>query len=242
MFVVLKHENRKKKYGILNQSFKKNGIVHTLKRGIYLITSLLYYKTFYHNKSFFLQGKKYHYFYSLYNNTWLNDRTVEIPIIMKIIQQYKGKNILELGNVLSHYFDFPHDVVDKYENGMNIINQDIVEFNPKKKYDLIISISTLEHIGWDESPRDDTKIPRVIMNLKSLLSENGMMVITFPIGYNQALDNHRKLGKIRFQNEYYMKRLGENHWTEAKWNEVKLSTFGEPFEGSNGLVIGMDRK
>ena len=48
-----------------------------------------------------------------------------------------------------------------------------LNLRPTKLYDLIISISTLEHIGWDEAPRDDTKILRALDNLMSLLSENG---------------------------------------------------------------------
>ena len=55
------------------------------------------------------------------------------------------------------YYKFEHDIVDKYEKKKGIINQDIVDYKPDKKYDLIISISTLEHVGWDETPRENYK-------------------------------------------------------------------------------------
>ena len=38
-----------------------------------------------------------------------------------------------------------------------VINEDITYFQPNHKYDLIVSISTFEHIGFDEDPRDTVK-------------------------------------------------------------------------------------
>ena len=35
-------------------------------------------------------------------------------------------------------------------------------------FDLIVAISTLEHVGWDESPRDPAKAPRAVEVLRSL--------------------------------------------------------------------------
>ena len=39
------------------------------------------------------------------------------------------------------------------------------------KYDLIVTISTLEHVGWDEEPRDPSKVLRAIENLKSCYAD-----------------------------------------------------------------------
>jgi hypothetical protein len=81
-----------------------------------------------------------------------------------------------VGNVLSHYFSVNHDVVDKYEKAEGVINRDIIDFHPSKEYDLIISISTLEHVGWDEDIsdhkilHDPSKILRAIENLRGLLA------------------------------------------------------------------------
>ena len=87
----------------------------------------------------------------------MNERSIEVPIVMEIVNQNKGKRILEIGNVLSNYYKVSHDIVDKYEKAPNVINQDVVDFKTNEKYDLIVSISTLEHVGWDEEPRDDKK-------------------------------------------------------------------------------------
>ena len=68
------------------------------------------------------------------------------------------KTHLGSGNVLLHYFPADHEIVDKYEKGDGIVNEDIVNFRPGKKYDLIVSISTLEHISWNEEKKPK-KIP-----------------------------------------------------------------------------------
>ena len=128
-----------------------------IKNHIYNIPTIhipfLYYKLFMRNRTFSFQQKKYNYFIKEYNTTWRTERAVEIPIVCQVIGERKGK-ILEVGNVLSHYFNFEHDIVDKYEKGEGVNNQDVTTLDLKDKYDLILSISTLEHVGWDEkNPR-----------------------------------------------------------------------------------------
>src|SRR3989344_2958190 len=71
-------------------------------------------------KTFTFQGSKYNYFFHKYNVAWRNERTVEIPIIKRVVDRFKGKKILEVGNVLSHYFTVRHDIVDKYEKAKNV--------------------------------------------------------------------------------------------------------------------------
>ena len=43
-------------------------------------------------------------------------------------------------------------------------------FRRVRLYDLIVSISTLEHVGHDEVPREEEKILRTMLHLRSLLS------------------------------------------------------------------------
>lgn len=75
--------------------------------------------------------------------------------------------MLEVGDVLSHYFPIHHDVVDKYQVAPGVINQDIAEFIPPERYDLILSISTPEDVGWDETPREPDKLLRAIEHLRN---------------------------------------------------------------------------
>jgi cyclopropane fatty-acyl-phospholipid synthase-like methyltransferase len=159
---------------------------------------------------------------------------------MEMVRKYQGTNILEIGNVLSHHVQFEHDVLDKYEITKGVINEDVVDFTSEKKYDLIVSISTLEHVGWDET-RDDMKIPKAIENLKSLItSRGGTIIITLPLGYNSALDKLLKDGVIQFSKQFHLIRISKgNEWKEASWEEVQDTRYNSPFPFANGLLIGI---
>lgn len=161
-----------------------------IKRAIRLGKSLILYNLYYRylNKYFVFNGKRYKYFYHPYNRTWENERRFEIPIIWDIVEQNRGKRILEVGRVLPHYFSLSHDVLDKYEKSKDVINEDAADFVPLKKYDLIISISTLEHVGWDEIPKEPEKVIRAVENLKECLNLRGKIVFTIPRGENSYLD------------------------------------------------------
>lgn len=175
--------------------------------------------------------------------TWRGERAVEVPIIWEIVKKHHGKRILEVGNVLSHYFSVNHDILDKYEKAEGVINQDVVDFQPSEKYDLIVSISTLEHVGWDEEPRDPLKILRAIQNLKNLIASGGKMIVTLPLGYNSEMDKLLKEGKIHFTEQYYLKRISrDSKWIEVDWNDVWEAKFGSPFYAANGLIIGIIEK
>ena len=87
-----------------------------------------------------------------YNTTILNERAVEIPVVMAWL--YRGDplgDVLEVGNVLQHYgdvLDVPtRRIVDRYETGPHVENLDV--FDITGRYDTIITISTVEHVGWD---------------------------------------------------------------------------------------------
>ncbi len=199
-----------------------------------------HYKTFKSNKKFKINGRIYKYFYHIYNATWKTERTVEIPIIYEIVKRYYKKNILEVGNVLSNYFSVDHDVIDKYEDSARIIKQDVIGYYAHKKYDLIVSISTLEHIGWNETPQKPERILKAIEHLKGLITPNGKIVITLPIGWNHYLDKILDIGKIKFSKQIYLKQISKsNKWKEVKWHEIRNSKYGIPvYKSASGLVIG----
>lgn len=193
--------------------------------------------------TFEFNGNTYKYFHHPYNNTVDNERAVEIPIVWGIVQKYPDKNILEIGNVISNYFHVNYDIVDKYEKSKGVINKDILDFKPDKKYDLIVSISTFEHIGWHEDPKEGQKKPNkifdVIKYLKTLLTEDGKIVITVPIGQNPYLDNFLKQGKIPFAEQYYIKRTEHTKWIQANWDDISDSKYGKPYPYANAIVIGI---
>jgi SAM-dependent methyltransferase len=201
----------------------------------------LYYKIFRSSDTFKFQGVTYHYFYHLIGTTWKTERAVEIPIICESFKkcQYEHKRILEVGNVLYYRFKVNHDILDKYEVIANVINEDVVDFNPATQYDLIISISTLEHVGWDEVPREPDKILRAVENLRTLLAPGGKMIATIPIGENPNVSRLVENGSLRFDKQSYLKRKLNNKWEEASWNDIKDVEYDKSIPAANGLVVGI---
>ncbi len=192
-------------------------------------------------RKFTFNGSELEYLWDLTHWTWLNERCVEIPIARSFVEQHAGQRILEVGNVLWKYFPTSHDVVDKYETGQgdHVISKDIIDYQPEEKYDFIISISTVEHIGWDEKPRDRDKIPQTIDHLKSMLNPGGQIVLTFPMGYNQFLDSMMRDGSLSFNERYFMKRTSwANEWQQVDFADVRRAQYGYPYYYANAIVIG----
>jgi hypothetical protein len=201
-----------------------------------------YYKLYDKSSTFMFNGETYNYFNHWYNTTWNDERAVEIPIICKYVSENNENNILEIGNVLKHYFNKNHDIVDKYEKGKGVTNEDVVNFQTPNRYKLIVSISTLEHVGWDETPRNPEKIFKALSNLKNLLVPGGKLVVTIPIGHNTVLDKYLKEGEVKFTENYYLKRISKsNKWIELK-SGFANAKFNYPFPAGNVIFIGIYQK
>ncbi|MGI6086528.1 MAG: hypothetical protein ACOYCD_01085 [Kiritimatiellia bacterium] len=185
-------------------------------------------------------GKTYPYFDHRYNLTRLNERRVEIPIMMDILKSNSGKNVLEIGNVLSHYNKtLQHQVVDKYEKttSKRCIQADAETCYFGHKYDLILSVSTFEHIGWDETPRDPEKIKRTILHLRSLLTTDGELIFTAPVGYSPPLNRLIDDGDD-LVDRLCLKRINAmNEWEETDWESIRSAKFHTPYPFANGLVV-----
>lgn len=229
----------------LVQVIRESGLRHALRAGTRELvgratSSYWYFRAFKSHRTFTFDGRRYRYFYHRYNTTWKTERVVEVPIVWDIVRRHRGRRILEVGNVLAHYFPVAHDRLDKYEQGEGVINQDVVDFRAERPYDLIVSISTLEHVGWDEETRDPQKILRAIENLEGLLAPGGTMVVTLPLAYNPNADALLREGRIRFTRRHCLKRTShDNRWAEVEWTEIEGSQFDAPFRRINGLVIGV---
>ena len=182
-------------------------------------------------KAFEFNGKKLKYFYHRHNLTWTNERAVEIPIVRDYLNNnYRNTNhskILEVGAVLPHYFQFNFNVLDKFERGLGIINEDVVNYHPPQKFDLIISISTLEHVGFDDDDKDPMKILKAFDNLKKCLNKSGKIVFTVPIGYNPALDNLIFEHKLDLSEEYFLKRSSGINWKQINKDQAKGAKYGK---------------
>lgn len=199
---------------------------------------------------FHFQNKKLPYFFARYNTTYLNERAIEIPISQYYLSQFNGKKILEIGNVLGHYFKINHKVLDKYEKAPGVINEDIIGFKPNGKFDLVISISTFEHIGYDEHFRyskeekektfDESAIGKAIESSRDILDKDGLLIITVPIGYNSYLDNEIKKGSLPYAERFFFKRINKlNDWMESSFDEVMDLQYGKPYPWANAIMVGI---
>jgi hypothetical protein len=216
-----------------------------LVRGL-LRSSIAFRIVFERPQQFTFNKRQYRYFYHSRNKTWQNERAIEVPIICREIKKHEAQRILEVGNVLSHYYPVYHDIVDKWEEAPGVTNADIRNFDTSKDYDLIVSISTIEHVAYDElvgiatiehisydydeltlkaqaieeSESFEEPVRDVIENLKSHLSQGGEIFITVPLGFNPALDRLLKEKKI-FTDITYLKRISENNiWREVYDTEI----------------------
>jgi hypothetical protein len=237
----LQYSQAIKRHPSLIVSLMKNRSISKLKESFfYLERAPSLSKT---NQVFVFDGRQYNYYYSNYYFTWATERTVEVPIISAILTNYRGKRILEIGNVLLHHQPIDHLVVDKYEVGDGVMNIDVVDFKPDSEFDLIVSISTMEHVGWDESPRDPQKLLRAIFHLRELLSDSGEFWMTAPLGYNKFLRTLLDSEKIPWAKLCFMKRISsDNSWSQVTWKEARMSRYGYPYNSANAILIGCLKK
>lgn len=189
------------------------------------------------HKYYKIENSKYRYFVNK-NNSVNTERVVEIPYIMKFLNLQTDENLLEVGNVLSNYLKTSHTILDKYEIGENIINEDAVNYNPGKKFRNIVSISTFEHIGFDEPVRGYGKMREALLNIIGLLEESGQLVITVPLGYNPEVDDLIRSHKINFSKAHYLKRFSRlNLWKETSLDDALQCKYGSKYPAANAVAI-----
>jgi hypothetical protein len=69
------------------------------------IRRMLRYK-FNREKDFVFNSHRLGYFFHSYNNFRVTERAVEIPIIRHYLEQENYQNVLEIGNVTNHYYEY----------------------------------------------------------------------------------------------------------------------------------------
>jgi SAM-dependent methyltransferase len=166
--------------------------------------------------SFELQGERHRYLYHRYKRSWLTERAVEVPVVQAEVDRHAGGRILEVGHVLGHYRPQSHVVVDKYEQAPGVLNRDVLDLGDLGPFDLIVAVSTLEHVGHDESPRDPAAAGRAVAALRERLAPGGRLLITVPAGYNRAFDAAIAQGSIPARSLTALRRVGGG----TRWREV----------------------
>lgn len=190
-------------------------------------------------RRFALGGERHRYFVHPYNATWRNERAVEIPIALRAMRG----TTLEVGNVLWHYGVRGHPVVDKYERAPNVTNLDVLEYEPRERYDSIVTISTVEHMGFEEEVDDPGKPRRAVDHLASLLAPGGGLLATIPLGYNPAATALCAPDAGGFDQVRFLRRTTRSgNWQQAEWNDVRDSAYGTPFVAANAIAVGIRRE
>ncbi len=183
-------------------------------------------------------GERYGYLYHRYKFTWLTERAVEVPIVQSIVDRHAGRRVLEVGNVLSHYRSQEHLVIDKYERASGVLNRDVLELDGLGPFDLIVAVSTLEHVGWDEHPRDPDRAVQATLGLRSLLATGGRLVVTVPVGYNREFDAALQHGAVPLSEAAALRRVGPGAgWQQVSPAEVWSSPYDFLLYRANGLFI-----
>ncbi|MBW4594371.1 MAG: hypothetical protein KME46_16035 [Brasilonema angustatum HA4187-MV1] len=218
-------------------------------------------------ETFTWNGKSLRYNLIPYNNT--AERAIEIPIILDFLSKSNvGEKLLEVGNVLCNYENeynkISRTVVDKYEVAADVVNIDLMDVSALDKYDLIVSISTVEHIGqnWDNfecSIERDLEAPlKAIVKIYTLLNLAGRAIITVPFGkftdgiwyiqfnqdYLERLTKKYKLPEVAIQVSYFKRIASEVEtdnpyqiWIQTNQDELKNVCYDSPYSCANGLAV-----
>jgi hypothetical protein len=165
---------------------------------------------------------------------WRYERSVEVPLALDAYRRHDPADVLEVGNVLHLYGARRHTVVDKYEIAPGVMNEDIVEFRPGRRYSLVVTVSTLEHVGWDEDPIDADKAAAAL----EVVSELGdALFATIPVGYHRAFEDVFVSGP--FEDVTLMVRRSRlGRWEQRPVGERTSVRFGQPYTAGNGVLIG----
>lgn len=195
------------------------------------------------DRRFTFQGERLPYFLHRYNNTYRNERAVEVAVARWFLTREDNGRLLEVGNVLSHYGLTGHTVVDKYEPGEGVINADVVDYKPDELFDTVVTLSTLEHVGWDEEPREPEKVFAAFDAVRAFLAPGGRLLVTIPIGYNATLDDGLRGGRLTFDEEIWLLRTTRtNDWRECDREEALAAKYGHPFPAANALYVAIDHR
>jgi hypothetical protein len=187
---------------------------------------------------FEFQGDWFGYLYHHYNLSWLTERAVEVPIAQELVRRHAGGRVLEVGNVLSHYGPTDHLVVDKYERAEGVLNRDVLELGDIGACDLIVAISTLEHVGWDERPREPGRALEAVEALRGRLTPRGRMLLTVPVGYNPAFDAALRGGQVALGRVGALRRVGASTaWREVAPADVWSAPYDFLLYRANGVLI-----
>lgn len=185
------------------------------------------------NLNFIFRDSSYQYYDHPYNNTRINERTVEIPISLKFVNQF-SPNLTEVGCVTPYYIDAQHETIDLVDDHPKSKKQDAVDFDYKNKN--ILSVSTIEHIGRGDYGIQEKEENAAIQLCKKIINESLNYFITWPLGYNLALDDWA----FSNTNGFFISRKDDNKhlWEEKNFSELTIDNkiYGS-YHCANSIIV-----
>lgn len=181
---------------------------------------------------FEFQGHKFNYCDHPHNNTSVNERRVEVPLIGYFLDKYS--DCVEIGAVSPYYFEGNHEVYDLTDShprskSARAENIDISGLN-------LLSISTIEHCSVPDffcSDDDSTVAPLILDNW---MRGAKRYLISWPIGYAPFLDQHA-------MKNYDCKFIARRPYSSHDWKQVTLEDLTETdkiygsFSCANAVLI-----
>jgi hypothetical protein len=223
---------------------------------------------------FSFKGKQLLYNRIPYNNP--TERAVEIPVALDFLANIANKgNILEIGNVLTYYENslgkllgiHSRRIIDKFEIDLDVENLDLMDLASDQKFNTIISISTVEHVGQSSEPSGsygenlevrDLEAPlKAIAKIYDLLEVDGKALITVPFGvltdgiwYIQFSEQYLTLlAKFAIPPHAISARFLKLVNRDASWQQVRVLwseleglelsnvEYGYPFACANAIAV-----
>ena len=188
----------------------------------------------------------------------VNERIIEYPEIVRLLRPHGV--VLDIGCVSSRlpiqlaslgYEVHGLDLRDYQFSHPNFYfhRGNIFSWSPQKKFDAIIFLSTLEHIGLgvygEEAEADRDADARVILRVRGWLNPGGQLLVTLPYGRARVTSKHRvydaaRLARVfpeayfRRVRAHYYKRMNGN-WMPATAEE--LADVDSPELPVNGAAV-----
>lgn len=144
---------------------------------------------------------------------YLDERIIEYPYVFNELINLENKRILDAGSALNFEICIKNPIIRRNKlsimtlshekNNFCNLNVDYIygdlrkTFFKDETFDVIVSISTIEHIGLDNSilytkdmtfkEREENNFLEAIMEFKRILKSNGKCIITVPCGRRMNL-------------------------------------------------------
>ena len=160
-----------------------------------------------------------------YNAAATNERTIEIPLGFYFKDYFKN-DIIEIGAVTPYYHNCQHEVYDLYDSYKKCIRKDFSTCDDFYKNKNILSISTVEHIGFDNYSNQHGKYPVErwdggFIILQKIISSCNNYLLTIPIGYNPVLDH--KILQSDISHLICKRTNRQNDWEQDLENNINYA-------------------